>query len=1360
MKYGTLLCKPVLALLYIFFSFQVNAQTGRFYSTDDGLSNSLINDVHQDREGYIWIATEYGLNKFNGYDFINYYHVPGDTTSLDNSYVRTLFEDRQGTLYIGTLSGLMKYNRGTDSFERIPVYSREGKLVQVHVSALLEMENGDMLVATSGRGLFRIEKDCGRCVHYTALSDRLSSNFLNSMVQDPQGTVWIGTGTDGLNRYNPVTGGVTVFEFPGNSISALVVDHRGVLYVGAQTKGLYKYNEVSTSFESVSTGHHTELFIKSLRVDAGNYLYIATDGQGLKIYDPLLDRLEDWVVPIFPFDFEGEKVHTVLFDHAQNMWLGIFRKGIVFSPVAGKRFDYLGHKLYRNNPIGFSCVTAIRKDREGILWIGTDSDGLYGVNGDGEQVAHYRSTTAYPSVPDIIQSIYEDKQGNLWLGSYADGLVRMDKKTGRCTAIPALADARVFYITGDDDGSLWIATYSVGICRLDPQTEEIEYFPFSRETNDDLFIDELPNNAVNTLLCDGDLVWTGHFDGLSCYDTKRRTFLTLNQQNNMLPGQVVLTIQESMNGELLVGTANGFYLLDKQTLDYTHYTMADGLPSDVICGIAEDRSGAIWFSTYQGISKYDRAENRFINYSGEEVIQGNEFTRGAQFTDETGKIWFGGVNGVTGFYPGDVIDIESAPSLLITRFYLNGRAVKMGDRSGRKEIIKHPVTEAGEYHLAWQDNNFRIEFASMNYEMTDRIVYQYQLEGVDTDWQTTHQGSNWVAFNNLPPGNYRLKVRAQAGGNYSPEKRIRIYIAPPWYQTRWAYLLYGVFILLLGYIIFYTVLSHFRYKQEVIKREYSDKINESKLQFFTNVSHEIRSPMTLIIHPLEKLIRDLQEKEGDHTTLLNTYIVIHRNAQRILRLVNQLMDVRKLEKGQMKIKCRETDIVGFIEDLMRTYDYLARQKKIRFSFVHAMPELKAWVDLNHFDKVLVNVFSNAFKYTPEGGEIVVSLTEETDTSGISRIRKYFEIRVTDTGIGIDPDKLEAIFERFYQVNEDPYSNFGTGIGLHLSRSLVHLHKGKIYAENRTGGKGSCFVVRLPLGNEHLKPEEFVQGPPVVLQEDALSARQSMETLYEEKEEKGVKSKTRYRILISEDDEEIRSYLQNQLAPDYHVTCCGDGRKALDYLLKESFDLLISDIMMPEMDGLTLCRKVKKNIRISHIPVVLLTARAQTEDKLEGLKQEADAYLVKPFDPEILKYTISNLIANRQRLKNKFSGQEEQEVVVDTGHVKSPDELLLERVINLITENLSNPALNVEMLARTAGLSRVHMHRKLKTLTNQSPSELIRNTRLKHASTLLKSRKYTITDVAYATGFTNLSHFSTSFKEFYGISPTEYLQQKE
>lgn len=515
------------------------------------------------------------------------------------------------------------------------------------------------------------------------------------------------------------------------------------------------------------------------------------------------------------------------------------------------------------------------------------------------------------------------------------------------------------------------------------------------------------------------------------------------------------------------------------------------------------------------------------------------------------------MNGVTGFYPGDVIDIESAPSLLITRFYLNGRAVKMGDRSGRKEIIKHPVTEAGEYHLAWQDNNFRIEFASMNYEMTDRIVYQYQLEGVDTDWQTTHQGSNWVAFNNLPPGNYRLKVRAQAGGNYSPEKRIRIYIVPPWYQTRWAYLLYGVFIMLLGYIIFYTVLSHFRYKQEVIKREYSDKINESKLQFFTNVSHEIRSPMTLIIHPLEKLIRDLQEKEGDHTTLLNTYIVIHRNAQRILRLVNQLMDVRKLEKGQMKIKCRETDI-----------------------------------------------------------------------SGISRIRKYFEIRVTDTGIGIDPDKLEAIFERFYQVNEDPYPNFGTGISLHLSRSLVHLHKGKIYAENRTGGKGSCFVVRLPLGNEHLKPEEFVQGAPVVLQEDALSARQSMESLYEEKEEKGVKSKTRYRILISEDDEEIRSYPQNQLAPDYHVTCCGDGRKALDYLLKESFDLLISDIMMPEMDGLTLCRKVKKNIRISHIPVVLLTARAQTEDKLEGLKREADAYLVKPFDPEILKYTISNLIANR------------------------------------------------------------------------------------------------------------------------------------
>jgi len=463
----------------------------------------------------------------------------------------------------------------------------------------------------------------------------------------------------------------------------------------------------------------------------------------------------------------------------------------------------------------------------------------------------------------------------------------------------------------------------------------------------------------------------------------------------------------------------------------------------------------------------------------------------------------------------------------------------------------------------------------------------------------------------------------------------------------------------------------------------------------------------------------------------------------------------------MRLHFKETDIIGFVEDLMLTFEYMAQRKNIYFNFIHKDDKLNVWIDLNNFDKILLNILSNAFKYTPDNGNITIELTTGHDDNIRGPLRKYFEITITDSGIGIDKDKIEQVFERFYQINNDlTNANFGTGIGLHLSRSLVELHYGTIYAENRENAQGTRFIIRIPLGSDHLKMQELENAELYKEAESPEVAHLPHDVVHipEEEQEKKVRPKTKYRILVVEDEDEIRDYIQGELSSDYKIIEAPNGKKALELTLLEAPDLIISDIMMPEMDGITLTRKVKQNVNINHIPVILLTAKVTPENRVEGLDIGADAYISKPFNTEVLKSTIASLIENRERLKNKFSGQQLPEDKIEKIELKSADEILMQKVMKIINENLSNPDLSVEMLASTVGMSRVHMHRKLKELTNQSARDFIRGIRLKQAATLLSNKKLTISEVAYATGFSNLSHFSNSFKEFYGVSPKEFVNK--
>lgn len=671
-------------------------------------------------------------------------------------------------------------------------------------------------------------------------------------------------------------------------------------------------------------------------------------------------------------------------------------------------------------------------------------------------------------------------------------------------------------------------------------------------------------------------------------------------------------------------------------------------------------------------------------------------------------------------------------------------------KSGRYDIVTTSVTNSDKFHLSHKDNSFSIELSAMEFYSPERISYSYTFNS--NTWVNLQSGVNRISFSELTPGIYHFQVKARDYNSYSEIKKLTIIISPPWYVSWWAKTIYCLTAVIITIFIIVQIRQRYRARQEMLEHIHAEQLNEAKLQFFINISHEIRTPMSLIISPLQKLMATDYDTERQQS-----YNIIYRNAERLLRLVNQLMDIRKIDKGQMQLKFQETDIVSFIQDLHYTFAYQANTKHIKLDFHSEVKELKAWIDPKNFDKVILNILSNAFKFTPENGNIQIRLCTGNDPNAAEKaLSRYFEISIEDDGIGINETELERIFDRFYQIrNNQNNSNIGTGIGLHLTRSLVELHHGSITVENNQGTPGCRFIVRLPLGKEHLKPEEIDNS---AVKQDSVHITTALPTTPLIETSPKTHSKSKYRVLIVEDDDEIRRYICQELGRDFHMQECRNGKEAFTYILKKTPDLIISDIMMPEMDGMTLCSKVKQNINTNHIPVILLTAKSREEDNLEGLSIGADAYITKPFSIEILRQSTFNLIKSRERLRNNFQGNQTQKERMQELEIESPDERLLDRIMKVINDNIANPELNVEMVAETVGISRVHLHRKLKELTNQSTRDLIRNLRLKQAATLLAKKRQSINEVAALTGFTNVAYFSTAFKELYGMTPTAYMEQ--
>ena len=936
-------------------------------------------------------------------------------------------------------------------------------------------------------------------------------------------------------------------------------------------------------------------------------------------------------------------------------------------------------------------------------------------------------------------TIGEGDDGCIWLGSYGEGGGWIDPKTAQYhpMKIPQGDFLSITDYAKDREGRGWAGTMGHGLLMFAKDGTVKQFRSGDATTGKGLSHDFISQLSLSP---DGHRLYVAADNGLNSLDLDNMTWNGIFGGKCLMPNTNVYLNRE-YNNVLWIGTTEGLFRYDLRKRELGHYTVEQGLPSNNITSIEKDQLGQLWIGTDMGLSCLNLKSSRFQNYYVEDGLQANYFTTGGSWAMTDGRLLFCGTGGITWFNPADICHREWNATVSLTAFTINGVPVDQTTLSGSHQVTDTLVTQSQRFELDYSDNSFSVSFSTLTFDDPERITYLYSINS--DPFVALQQGTNEITFSHLAPGTYRFSVKASYKGTETAERTFTVVVHAPLYRSWWAYLLYSALLALIVWRYIAYRRNRERERMKLQEHIHAEELSEAKLRFFMNFSHDIRTPMTLIVTPLLSLIK----REGDPQKR-GIYEIMRRNAERILGLINQMMDLRKIDKGQMQMRMRETDLVGFIQELYSLFEHQAHNRQISFLYDHDSGTLPVWIDRRYFDKVIVNVLSNAFKFTPAGGEIAINVSHDNQNA-------YIAIR--DNGEKIPEDQLERIFERFYQSEHKTNGQqTGTGIGLDLARSLVELHYGSISAHNLD--QGCEFVISLPLGCEHLKAEEMVTEPDVETAEQ-LTLAEVEDT--DETTEEPIESPTRQRplLVIAEDDEEIRDYLVQELCADYEIKDFADGRQAFAEIIRTVPDLVLSDVMMPDMDGHTLCMSLRSNLATSHVPVVMLTAMGMDEERLKGLTTGADAYIVKPFNMEILRQTIVNLIQRTRTLRLKYEHTDQLEGKTKPDSIKSPDEKLLANIMKAINDHLDDENLTMDLIASEVGLSRVHLHRKMKDLTGQTPHDFIRKVRLKKAAELLASGKMNVSEVTYSCGFSSPTSFSALFKKFYGVAPSQYYKSK-
>ena len=1261
----------------------VQAQMGHFYFSER-FTSGLVNKVCQDQYGYIWVGTEYGLNRFDGYRFTPFLHHQNDSTSLGNNDISSMFCDSEGRLWVGTAKGLDRYDYTTGAFVHYPF---EGN-VSPRVTCITECDKGQLFVATAGYGLFKMQ---GEQMSYVedGFTTPDQNRFFNCFKCDSKGCFWKSGYGDVVTRREP-DGKVTEMKAPLGNVLTLIERNDEMLVICLHGIAVYADGVLKPAPLDISALGNNIILASAFRDHAGD-IYIGTRGEGLFRLPQNSQKLERVECVAWGIDLNTAKIWDINEDRNGNLWIACYSKGLVLLRHTPPQFRAMSFSA-QGMDLG-STVSSICEGDGGVLWVTVQGNGIYGFNRQGRIVAK-------PASPPNPEFIFRDQQKRYWVGTDV-ALYAYDPITGRSQKQVTFDCDKFSDITSDDAGNIYISTYSKGFCIYNPQTGQLRNF---RSADRDSLRGHICNDWVLAMMPDSEgHIWLATSDGLSCYDPKTDSFMSqgwLQQLTHIKCNSLCATSR----GEILIGTDEGLYTYKKGD---SEPQLVEAMRDKVIGYIVEADNGDIWCSTPMGLWQYDVKKDAYVAYVNGNGLITKEYINCVGLHTHDDLICFATNDGMTTFRPSDITSGRTElTDVQLTGFTIAGHESR-------------PVVGIDHFQVSYMETELTLEFSLLDFNNPRGLIYEYRVG--NGAWVQNPQGINVIQLSHLQPGAYPIEVRARAGDLYSATKTITIDVTPPWYRTIWAYCLYFLALATLVTLLIYGY-----------RRRANRQMDEEKMKFLINATHDIRSPLTIILSALKKI-------KGDSNPAVDT---IEHNAQRILNLVNQILDVRKIDKQQMQLHCQQTDLVAFTEGVCRMFDFPAKERNIHFTFEHeGLDRLDAWIDRTQFDKVISNLLSNAFKYSNDGGDVTVGLKRLGNQE--EEHANMLELSVTDNGVGIDEDSLKHIFDRFYQGSNSRRMHInGTGIGLNLCKMIVAMHHGTIEARNRTDDKGAVFTVRLPLGKAHLKPEEMDTQTEIV----QLSRAKT--------------SSSKYRVLIVDDDLDMARYVSSELGKYYKFGICPNGKEGLKELLTNEYDVVVSDVMMPEMDGFTMLRMIKTNINISHIPVIMLTSKADVANRLEGLERGADSFLAKPFDMEELHMVIENLVQSRLRLKGKYSGaQQAQAEKVDQPEVRGNDEVLMERIMKAINKNISDSDFNVERLTQEVGISRVQLHRKMKELTGISTSEFIRNIRLEQAARLLKEQKINVTQVAYTVGFSNLAHFSTIFRKHFGVAPSEYAERE-
>lgn len=1320
-----------------------------YISINEGLSQSTVFSIDQDKRGNMWFATYDGVNKYDGYAFTVYQHDISDPNSIANDIARVVKTDSQGRIWIGTRDGLSYYDDEKDKFRNF-FYDKQGKRLQVN--GIAELSPEQLLISTlQGLLMFDIKesKFVDNCFN-PSMQKLIASTLCK------QGDhIYIGTTDDGLFIYSipkatlekltPVLDQKQIQAVLQQSPTRLWVatEGAGLYLINPKTKEVTNYRHSPTDPRSISSN-----YIRSLALDSQNRLWVGTFND-LNIYHEGNNSFVSYSSnPVENGSLSQRSVRSIFMDSQGGMWLGTYFGGLNYYHPLKNRFKSVKRIPYQNS-LNDNVVSCIVEDKDKNLWIGTNDGGLNLFNPNTRRFTYYTLQEAERERgigSNNIKAVYVDEEKELvYIGTHAGGLNVLHRKSGKMEHYNQknsnLIDDNVYAILPDGDGNIWLGTLSALVrFNLEKQTfttieKEKEGAPFTCKRITTIFQDTKKR------------IWIGGEDGLSIYNQINGEL----QRNQLLPQSPVEQafincINETSNGTLWIGTREGIYGFNEQEKKIKHYTTANGLPNNVVYGILEDSSGKLWMSTNKGLTHFSPDAEKFRNFTESDGLQSNQFNSSSYCRTSTGQMYFGGINGITTFRPELLIDNPYTPSVIITKLQLFNKTVRPDDETG---ILTKNISETENITLKSWQTAFSIEFVVSNYISGQHNTFAYKLEGYDEEWYYLTDKRN-VSYSNLPQGNYNFLVKAaNSDGKWNPTPTmLQIIVLPIWYKTWWA-----IFLFLVTFAGFITFVFRFFWMRksmaaelEIERRDkvHQEEINQMKMRFFINISHELRTPLTLILAPLQEIMNKISDR-----WTRNQLEHIQRNANRLLHLVNQLMDYRRAELGVFELKVTKGNANQLVQENFLFYDKLAQHKKIIYTLHSELEEQKVLFDPNYLELIVNNLLSNAFKYTAAGQSITVSLKEVED---------WLLLQVSDTGTGIPINKQEKIFERFYQIENE---HVGSGIGLSLVQRLVDLHHGRIelYSEE---GKGSTFSVYLPQDPSVYKSTEFASDDKE--KEETRVHSTNAKSMYFTDTEKvvnetiGSGEKKRGTILIVEDNNEIRHYLRSGLADLFNTLEASNGEEALDILKDSEVEVIITDVMMPVMDGIKLCKNVKQNIRTCHIPVIILSAKTDVKDQMEGLQVGADDYIPKPFSLAIITTKIQNMLRTRRRMLEKYSKSLEVEPEKIT--FNAMDEALLKRAVTVVEKNMDNIEFSTDEFARDMNMSRSNLHLKLKAITGESTIDFIRKIRFSEACKLLKDGRYTISEVSTMVGFNTPSYFATSFKKYFGCLPTEYIKKSK